>query len=56
MEVITLDVGQGDAAIVRFPDNRTMLIDGGIQRRYYDEQKQRRVEYDVGKRIIERLS
>ena len=53
LEVITLDVGQGDAAIVRFPDNRTMLIDGGIQRSYYDEQKQRRVEYDVGKRIIE---
>ena len=53
LEVITLDVGQGDAAIVRFPDNRTMLIDGGIQRSYYDEQKRKRVEYDVGKRIIE---
>ncbi|MYC75245.1 DNA internalization-related competence protein ComEC/Rec2 [Candidatus Poribacteria bacterium] len=53
LEVITLDVGQGDAAIVRFPDNRTLLIDGGIQRRYYDRQKRKRVEYDVGKRIIE---
>ena len=53
LEVITLDVGQGDAAIVRFPDNRTMLIDGGIQRRYYSNQKQRRVAYDVGERIIE---
>ena len=53
LEVITLDVGQGDAAIVRFPDNRTMLIDGGIQRRYYDTQKRKRVEYDVGERIIE---
>ena len=53
LEIITLDVGQGDAAIVRFPDNRTMLVDGGIQRSYYSDQKQRRVEYDVGERIIE---
>ena len=53
LEVVTLDVGQGDAAIVRFPDNRTMLIDGGIRRSYYDERNQRQVDYDVGKRIIE---
>ena len=53
LEVVTLDVGQGDAAIVRFPDNRTMLVDGGIRRSYYDEQKRRQVDYDVGKRIIE---
>ncbi len=53
LEVTTLDVGQGDAAIVRFPDNRTILIDGGIQRSYYDKQKRKRVEYDVGERIIE---
>ncbi len=53
LEVVTLDVGQGDAAIVRFPDNRTMLIDGGIRRSYYDERKRRQVDYDVGKRIIE---
>ena len=53
LEVTTLDVGQGEAAIVRFPDNRTILIDGGIQRRYYDKQTQKQVEYDVGERIIE---
>ena len=53
LEVTTLDVGQGDAAIVRFPDNRTILIDGGIQRSYYDKQARKQVEYDVGKRIIE---
>ena len=53
LEVVTLDVGQGDAAFVRFPDNRTLLIDGGIQRTYYDDKKQRQVDYDVGKRIIE---
>lgn len=53
LEVITLDVGQGDAAIIRFPDSRTMLIDGGIQRSYYDKKRQKTVEYDVGERIIE---
>ena len=53
LEVVTLDVGQGDASVVRFPDNRTMLIDGGIRRIYYDEKKQKKVDYDVGKRVIE---
>ena len=53
LEVVTLDVGQGDAAFVRFPDNRTVLIDGGVQRTYYDEMKQKQVDYDVGKRVVE---
>ena len=53
LEVVTLDVGQGDATFIRFPDNRTMLVDGGVRRSYYDEKKQRRVDYDVGKRVIE---
>jgi len=53
LEVVTLDVGQGDAAVVRFPDNRTMLIDGGIRRTYYDEKTQEMTGYDVGERIIE---
>ena len=53
LEVVTLDVGQGDATFVRFPDNRTMLVDGGVQRSYYDKKRQRQVDYDVGKRIIE---
>ncbi len=53
LEVVTLDVGQGDATFVRFPDNRTMLVDGGVQRSYYDDKKQKQVDYDVGKRIIE---
>ena len=48
-----LDVGQGDAAVVRFPDNRTLLIDSGIRRTYYDAQKQEMTDYDVGERIIE---
>lgn len=53
LEVVTLDVGQGDAAFVRFPDDRTMLVDGGIQRTYYDDKTQRWVDYDVGKRVVE---
>ena len=53
LKVVTLDVGQGDAAFVRFPDKRTLLIDGGIQRSYYDDKKQRLVDYDVGERVIE---
>ena len=53
LEVVTLDVGQGDATFVRFPDNQTMLVDGGVQRSYYDQKKQRSVDYDVGERIIE---
>ncbi len=53
LEVITLDVGQGDAAVVRLPNRRTILIDGGIQHTYFDVQKQRQVDYDVGERIIE---
>ena len=53
LEVVTLDVGQGDATFVRFPDNRTMLIDGGVQRTYYDKMKQKQVDYDVGKRVVE---
>ena len=53
LEVVTLDVGQGDACVIRFPDDRTMLVDGGIQRAYYDEKRQKTVDYDVGERIIE---
>ena len=53
LEVITLDVGQGDAAVIRFPDKRTILIDGGIRRAYYDEKKHKQVAYDVGERVIE---
>ena len=53
LEVVTLDVGQGDAAFVRFPDNRTLLVDGGIQRTYYDDKRQQWVDYDVGERVIE---
>ncbi len=31
-----LDVGQGDAAVVRFPDRTSMVIDGGLRWRDFD--------------------
>lgn len=52
LEVVTLDVGQGDAAVVRFPDGRVMLVDGGIQYSYENKKKKRQVEYDAGKRVV----
>ena len=52
LEVVTLDVGQGDAAVVKFPDGRAMLVDGGIQYSYENKKKKRLVEYDVGERVV----
>ena len=36
LEVVFLDVGQGDAAFLRFPNGRTMVVDGGERSEYFD--------------------
>ena len=52
LEVVTLDVGQGDAAVVKFPDGRAMIVDAGVQHSYYNEKKKRQAEYDMGERVV----
>ena len=42
LEVVFFDVGQGDAAFVRLPNGRTLVVDGG----------QRSPEYDNGARVL----
>ncbi len=36
LEVLVLDVGQGDGVFLRFPNGRTMLVDGGLRARGID--------------------
>ena len=36
LEIVFLDVGQGDAAFVRFPNGKTMVVDGGKRNEYFD--------------------
>ena len=42
LRLLVLDVGQGDGIFLRFPNGRTMLVDGG----------QRAVNIDMGERVL----
>lgn len=50
-----LDVGQGDAALVRTPEGRHILIDGGgavSYRKPGDEWRERREPFEVGAKVV----
>ena len=56
LDVTFLDVGQGDAAFVRFPDGKTMLVDGGLNSSRIEVNEEgvaRRVGYDHGERTLD---
>ena len=56
LDVTFLDVGQGDAAFVRFPDGKTMLVDGGLNSSRIEVNEDgvaRRVGYDHGERTLD---
>ena len=56
LEITFLDVGQGDAACVRLPDGKTMLIDGGLNSLRTHESEDgsiKLVGYDSGERILD---
>ncbi len=56
LEVTFLDVGQGDAAFIRFPDGKTMLVDGGLNSSRIETTEAgiaKRVGYDHGERTLD---
>ncbi len=56
LDITFLDVGQGDAAFVRFPDGKTMLVDGGRNSSRIEVTEEGitiRVGYDHGERTLD---
>ena len=54
LEVAFLDVGQGDGAFIRFPEGRTMVVDGGSRSARFDYGAQVLLPY-LNHRGVERI-